>query len=48
MIYNLNGYYDSLKALMENMVEEGFLPRETMDRVIFAESIDDINVGLCK
>lgn len=27
ILYNLNGYYDDLKALLKNMIEKDFLPR---------------------
>ena len=42
IIYNLNGYYDSLKALLEHMVEEGFLPKKCMEHVYFAENVEAI------
>ncbi|MCR5452745.1 MAG: TIGR00730 family Rossman fold protein [Lachnospiraceae bacterium] len=42
IIFNLNGYYDHLKLLFEKMTSEGFLPQKCLDKICFAESIEDI------
>lgn len=41
-ILNVNGYYDSLKILIDTMVSEGFLKQETRDMLLFSESIDEL------
>lgn len=40
--YNLRGFYDSLQAQIERMSAEGFLPRERMVDVHFADSLEEI------
>lgn len=42
ILLNYNGFYDSLKSQYEHMVKEGFLTQEDFDKVLFAESIDEI------
>lgn len=42
IIYNLDGFYDSFKTLLEHMIEKGLLSREKMNGIYFAESLDDI------
>ncbi len=42
IIYNLDGYYDSLKALLENMMDKGFSDKERQSGITFAESLEEI------
>ena len=42
IIYNLNGYYNDLKSLLNRMVEKGFSSNERLEGICFAESLDDI------
>lgn len=42
ILYNLNGYYDHLRAQLDLMVKEGFLPEENRKKVSFAGSLDEI------
>lgn len=42
VIYNVNGYYDSLRALLDGMVREGFYRAESRDAVRFADSLDEV------
>ena len=41
--YNLNGYYNSLKALLAHMIEAGLSSKERQEGIYFAESLDEIN-----
>lgn len=40
--YNLNGFYDDLKAQIDKMTAVGFLPEERLVDVHFASSLDEI------
>ncbi len=42
ILYNLNGYYDHLRAQLDLMVKEGFLPQKNREKVSFAGSLDEI------
>lgn len=42
IIYNLNRYYDSLKALLCRMVESGLSSEERQKGIFFAENLDEI------
>ena len=42
LIYNLNGYYDALKALLHHMVEKGLSSKERQEGIYFAENLDEI------
>ena len=42
IIYNLDGYYEPLRLLMDRMVQEEFLDRRSREKVFFASSIGDI------
>ena len=41
-LYNLNGYYDDLKALLNPMIEKGLSSKERQEGIYFAENLDDI------
>ncbi|MBS1773571.1 MAG: TIGR00730 family Rossman fold protein [Bacteroidetes bacterium] len=41
-LLNVNGYYDSLKVLANNMVIEGFLNEDTNKLLLTSESIDEL------
>ena len=41
IIYNLNGYYDNLKAQLEHMVELGLSSKENLQGIRFAETLDE-------
>ena len=41
-LYNLNGYYDDLKALLNQMIEKGLSSKERQEGIYFAENLDDI------
>ncbi len=42
ILYNLNGYYDSLKALLRHMIEMGLSSQERQQGIYFAENLDQI------
>ena len=41
-VYNQNGYYDDLKALLNHMIEKGLSSKERQEGIYFAENLDDI------
>lgn len=42
ILYNLNGYYNDLKALLERMIEMGLSTKERQEGIYFAENLEDI------
>ena len=42
ILYNLNGYYDDLKALLNRMIEKGLASKQRQEGIYFAENLDDI------
>ena len=42
ILYNLNGYYDGLKALLAHMIEKGLSSETRQEGIFFAESLEDI------
>ena len=42
ILYNLNGYYNGLKELLEHMIRMGLSSEENQRGVYFAESLEDI------
>ena len=42
ILYNLNGYYNSLKALLNRMIESGLSSEERQEGIYFAEDLDEI------
>ena len=42
VLYNLNGYYNDLKALLNHMIEKGLSSNEQQEGIYFAENLDDI------
>ena len=42
ILYNINGYYDSLKALLRQMIAFGFSSEERQSGIFFADSLDEI------
>lgn len=42
ILYNLNGYYDSLKDLLDHMIEKGLSTRERQAGIYFAENLEEI------
>ena len=48
ILYNLNGYYDSLKQLLEHMIEMDLSSREKQEGIYFAENLEEIKQILMK
>ena len=42
ILYNLNGYYDDLKALLTKMIDKGLSSKERQEGIYFAEDLDEI------
>lgn len=42
ILYNLNGYYDSLKQLLEHMIEMYLSSEEKQEGIYFAEDLEEI------
>lgn len=42
ILYNLNGYYNALQALLEQMIEKGLSSRARQEGIYFAESLEEI------
>ncbi len=42
VIYNINGFYDTMLLMLKELVEKGFLAKNAVDRLIVSDSIDDI------
>lgn len=42
ILYNLDGYYDSLRDLLENMIRKGLSSEERQRGIYFAEDLDKI------
>ena len=42
ILYNLNGYYNDLKALLNHMIEKGLSSKERQAGIYFAENLGDI------
>ena len=46
ILYNLNGYYDSLKALLDHMIAMGLSSKERQQGICFAENLAEIKAIL--
>lgn len=42
ILYNLNGYYDSLKQLLEHMIEMDLSSEEKQEGIYFVENLEEI------
>ena len=42
ILYNLNGYYNSLKELLNHMIEKGLSSEERQKGIYFADTLEDI------
>ena len=42
IFYNVNGYYDYLKAFFEHMIANGFLTQSDYKQLLFTDSLDEI------
>ena len=39
---NIDGYYEPVRALLERMLEEGFIEQSDFDAVLFPASVDEL------
>ena len=42
ILYNLNGYYDGLKALLSHMIDMGLSSKARQEGIYFVENLDEI------
>lgn len=42
ILYNLEGYYDNLKALLNHMMEKGLSSKERQEGIYFVQNLDEI------
>jgi len=42
ILYNLNGYYHALQALLEQMIEKGLSSEERQEGIYFADNLEEI------
>lgn len=42
ILYNLNGYYDSLKNLLNNMIKMGLSTKERQEGIFFVNDLGEI------
>lgn len=42
VLYNLNGYYDSLKMLLDKMIEKDLSSKERQEGIYFANNLEEI------
>ena len=42
ILYNLNGYYDGLKELLNHMIETGLSSEERQKGIFFADNLEQI------
>lgn len=42
ILVNLDGYYDSLQAQFQKMVEEGFMDQASLDMILFAKNLSEV------
>lgn len=47
ILYNLNGYYDSLKALLNHMIDMGLSSEERQEGIYFAGNLEEVT-GILK
>lgn len=48
LIYNIGGFYDPLKMLLDNMVRDGFLAAEELHYIRFVSDLDDLSRTLAQ
>lgn len=46
ILYNLSGYYDNLRALLNHMIDKGLSSKERQEGIYFAENLGDIKMIL--
>ena len=46
IVYNIEGFYEPLKKLLDEMVSADFMPAEDLDKVIFANNLDEVKAAI--
>ena len=46
ILYNIEGFYEPLRKLIEEMVAADFLPAEDLSKVVFVSNLDEIKAAL--
>ena len=46
VLVNINGYFNSLTATYQDMVDQGFMPASLMERLQLADSVDQVIAAL--
>ena len=46
ILYNLNGYYDSLKQFLDHMIKMGLSSARRQEGIYFADNLEDIKLLL--
>lgn len=42
IVYNIDGYYDELRNMYDNMVENAFLTRSDREKILFSDKLEEI------
>lgn len=42
IVYNLNGYYNNLKLLLDHMISAGLSTRDRQKKIFFADNLEEI------
>ena len=42
ILFNTKGYYEPLRTMYDHMIRAGYLDRDSMDRLLFSDSTDEI------
>lgn len=43
ILYNINGYWDCLKMMFDQMVDQGFLTKQDREKILFSGDMDEIS-----
>jgi len=46
IFYNLNGYYDYMKALLDHMIEMELSTKERQKKIYFADTLEEVTALL--
>ena len=46
IIYNIDGYFEGLRIQLEKMVSKGLYKRDKMEKIVFAETLGEIEAAL--
>ena len=46
VVYNVNGYYDALRSLLDGMVAAGFYSEASRKGVVFADTLEEVAIAV--